>query len=545
METVKNIIERDLKKAIEALGTESAGDLLVRPNDLSKGDFACNLCFSLAKQIKKSPQDIASMLVEALKAEFTNSEQSDYDCVAEAGYINFTVANRYKFAWLEQVISGGLKGVLPKFDKKQKILIEFISANPTGPLTLANGRAGFLGDALAKILRIRGHEVNTEYYINDAGNQIELLAESVLAQLGKAEDKEILYKGKYIKELSKKFAQESVGKTRDEFGRFLADYLMENEIKPVILDKMMVGIDRWVSEYNDIRQTGLLDEVLKALEDSGHTFKEEDALYLKTTTFGDDKDRVLIKSDGKYTYFLVDIAYHLEKARRQYDHLITILGADHYGYVVRLGAGLEALGYPHDILEIVLLQLVKLYKNGQEVRMSKRAGNFILMEQALEDVPSDVLRFYLLSYNPNSQVDINLDALSSKTDKNPVYLVQYAFARINSIMKKVQEYGYKQSDISSDIVSDISNYWQLLFRETYFLIEAVIKSGNLRHPHLITNQIMSLSLSFHKFYEQERIIDNERVVNERLELVQAVRRLMQDCLEILGISAPEQMIREN
>lgn len=537
METVKQLIINDLSEAFKVLGLEAVGEILVSPADLDLADFTCNLCFRLAREAKCTPNVLADRVVEFITNKYTKSEQNEYIMYSKSGYINFTVNDKYKIVWLKNVINNGLTGAIKQADKKLNINLEFISANPTGPLTLANGRAGFLGDALANILELVGHKIAREYYVNDAGNQIKILSQSVKASLGLIPPEEHFYLGEYIADLASKF-KDQVGLPDEEFGRVLADYLLTEEIKPVILDSMGVRMDAWISEYNDIRNSSLLEEILEKLKATTYLYVDEGATWLKTKVFGDDKDRVLIKADGEMTYFLVDIAYHYHKVQRGFDKLITILGADHYGYVRRLDAGLQALGQPSDILEIVILQMIRLFKGGAEVKMSKRAGKYILMQQALDEVPADLLRFYLLSYNPNSQVDIDLDTLSSNTEKNPIYSVQYMFARLNSMLTKAANL-----KINDDDRSGLSDDWTRLWRHLYYLPVAIARAADIYQPNILAGDILSLALTFHKYYEKERLILSDKVVFNRLLLIKSLHIAIREALKILGISAPEKMMR--
>lgn len=536
METVKVLINNDLREAFLGLGLKADGDLLVQPADLNLADFTCNLCFQLARVAKCSPTVLADKMTELIAKKYKKSEQNEYKIYSVSGYINFTVADKYKFNWLNSVINNGLLSSIKLAAVKAEINLEFISANPTGPLTLANGRAGFFGEALGNLLEILGHKVTREYYVNDAGNQIKILGQSVKARLGLIPNEDNYYQGEYVADLAEKFkARASLAD--EDFGRVLAEYLLEAEIKPVIQNSMGIRIDSWISEYRDIREAGLLEQILGKLRATSYVYEAVGAVWIKTTGFGDDKDRVLIKADGEMTYFLVDIAYHYHKLRRGADKLITILGADHYGYVRRLGVGLQTLGYGANVLDIIILQMVKLYKGGTEVKMSKRAGNFVLMQQALDEVPADLLKFYLLSYNPNSQVDIDLDGLSAASDKNPVYSVQYMLARLNSMLKKAEPCKVVES---SEVASE---QWCRLFRELYYLPVAAVRAADNYQPNLLVGHILSLALNFHKYYERERLIETDEVARPRLLLIKSLQISLKEILQVLGLSAPEQMIK--
>ncbi len=536
MEIVKQIIQKDLWEALTLEGLPSVDDLLSQPTQLELADFTSNIAFKVARELKKSPQEVALRLASALKEKYKNSEQLPYEVEAVAGYINFKVVDEARLAWISELLEGGAAAKIEKITEPKKILLEFISANPTGPLTLANGRAGFFGDALANLWEVFGHKVHREYYVNDAGNQIKILGQSAKAFLGLIKAEEGHYKGEYIGDLAKKF-KEQANLEDEEFGQVLAGYLLEQEIKPVINKTMGVKINSWISEFKDIRTSGKLEIVLDKLKKSGQTFEEGGALWLKTTNFGDDKDRVLIKADGEMTYFLIDIAYHLYKLDRGFNKLVTVLGADHFGYTVRLGASLEVLGYPKTILEIIILQLIRLQQDGQEVKMSKRSGNFVLMTEALQSVPVDLLRFYLLSFSPTSQVEINLDLLGQNNQDNPVYLVQYAHARIASILEKIEGLAVEKNS------GKFSNEGLILFRQAYYFFEVIKQASLTNQPHLIANAVLAIAASFHKFYEHERVLDSGVVVATRLSLVKATKEVINFGLTILGITAPEKMIK--
>ncbi|OGF82569.1 hypothetical protein A3B18_01220 [Candidatus Giovannonibacteria bacterium RIFCSPLOWO2_01_FULL_46_13] len=493
------MLRDELKKEILKIsGLQDAK--ITEPEHAENGDWTTNAAFSLAKKIGKSPNDAAEDLADKLR-----SEKSDVVDRAESvgGFINI---------WIKDEVLLLSLGVVTKIrSKNTKINLEFVSANPTGPLTMANGRGGFYGDALANILEKTGYDVTREYYINDAGNQVRLLGESIEAAEGKREDKEEYYKGEYVKELA--------GKSPEEAIQFLV-----GEIKKS-LEKAGIKFNVWFSE-SKLREKKEPEKVLKFLEDKNLIEKKDGAVWLG--------EAVLVKSDGEYTYFLVDLAYHWNKFfDRKFDMAVDIWGADHHGYVERMKKGVEVLGIGPEKLKIIIMQLVRLMSGGKEVKMSKRAGTFVTMEELLDEVGVDVARWFFLERSPNTHMDFDLDLAKEKSEKNPVFYVQYAYVRMLSILrnshleaKLPSSFGYApERDLALKILR-----WPEILEDTSCDYQV----------HRLTTYAYELAQAFSAFYRDVKVIGSDREA-ELLYLVSKAKETLTDVLKTLGISQPEKM----
>ncbi len=495
------MLRDELIKEISSAVGEDLDIKLVEPERSENGDYSTNAAFLLAKKLKKSPNDIAEEISHKLR-----SAKSDLVDRADSvgGFVNVWVKDEA----LIKKLGEGLK-----FDKKnKKINVEFVSANPTGPLTMANGRGGFYGDALANVLAKVGYDVTREYYINDAGNQIRLLGESIEATEGKRETKEEYYKGEYIKELE--------GKSGAEAAETLLAKIEDS------LEKAGIKFDVWFSEKK-MRGESELEKVLKLLGNKAE--KKDGAAWLG--------DAVLVKSDSEPTYFLSDLAYHYDKfAKRKFDLAIDIWGADHHGYVERMKKGIEALEIEPGRLKIIIMQLVRLVSGGKEVRMSKRAGEFVTMDDLLGQVGVDVARWFFLERSPNTHMDFDLDLAKEKSEKNPVYYVQYAHTRMASILGK--------SNLEAKLLSKLSKFLDpseralalkiLRFSE---LLEDISKDYQV---HRLTTYAYELAQTFSAFYRDVKVISSKREA-ELLCLVSKTKETLGNVLKLLGISQPEKM----
>ncbi|MDD5032837.1 MAG: arginine--tRNA ligase [Candidatus Pacebacteria bacterium] len=443
--------------------------------------------------------------------------------VAGNGFINFRLS--------EKGIEDGLKFALKeKFDflKSEKIQVEFISANPTGPLTLGNGRGGVFGDVLGNVFKKAGAEVVKEYYINNAGNQIEILGHSVL------KDDKAEYKGEYIDELGKKLG----GEEPLEVGKKAADIILESIKKTV--SEMGIDFDVWFSESKELRETGKVEEIMRWLKEKDLAYEKDDALWFRATKFGDSEDRVLIKTGGEPTYFGVDCAYHKNKfEERKFDRVINIWGADHHGDVKRVKGFIDALGHK-DKFEIILMQFVRLFQNGAAARMSKREGVYVLVDDVLKEIGKDAFRYFMLTRSPDTHMDFDLELAKEQSKKNPVYYIQYAGARMSNILKK-SEAGLKNEKIEIQNLTEPQER-RLLLKLIQFpeMIESVSRDYQV---HRLTTYIYELAAAFTDFYENVRVLEAEgdELKNSRLLLVSVSRRLLEQVLGLLGISAPEKM----
>jgi len=493
----------------------------------------------LSKTMGEKPQKIANDIINSIeKGDIIGSAEA-----ADPGFINFKIA----LPCLQQKISE-IIGPLTSSDLKAgqggkyghsdlgkdlQVNIEFISANPTGPLTLGNGRGGYFGDVLANIFRAYGAEVEREFYINDRGAQILALGHSVL------KDGEAVYKGKYIDDIAEKISS----KNPAEAGSEAVTILMEEYIKKTI-HKMGIEFNTWFSEKS-LHEGRLVDEILEMLKKDKLTYEQDGALWLKTTNFSDDKDRVIVTKDGQHTYFLSDIAYHLDKINRGYDLLIDFWGADHHGYVGRMQAAIGILKKEKNWagkLEVLICQLVRLVSKGQEVKMSKREGTYVTLDELIDEVGADATRFFFLDRALNTHMDFDLDLAKERSQKNPVYYIQYAYARIASILEKSQS--------SNSNVQANSNLQTLKEPEEKALIKELIKLPELvseivgdYQVQKLPNYAKNLADSFHRFYEKCPVIKSgsDELTSARLELLKATQIVLKNTLDLMGISAPEKM----
>lgn len=512
------MIRNELKSAIKDAIRKKFGEIGIPefsaevPENPEHGDYATSIAMVLAKTLKKNPMEIASVIAGA----FSIQHSAFSIKVAPPGFINF---------WLsEGVLQKEFAEILKKKEKygagkkkKEKINIEFVSANPTGPLTMANGRGGFYGDVLANTLEKAGYKVTREYYINDAGNQVRLLYESILVAEGKTPEKEEYYKGEYIKDLVGKSSEKAV------------DILMGGIKKS--LAKAGIRFDKWFSEKKQLREKNELKKTLYFLEKKGLLEKRDGAIWLG--------DGVLVKSDSEPTYFLSDLAYHHDKfIKRKFDIAINIWGADHHGYVERMKKGVGALGVDPSRLRIIIMQLVRLMKGGQEVRMSKRAGEFVTLDELIDEVGLDAARYFFLEKSPDTHMDFNLDLAKERSVKNPVYYIQYAHARISSIFRKAKS--YKLQATSFKLLKEKEELG--LIKKLIQFPEVVEDTANDYQVHRLTRYAYELARSFHNFYEKQRVItENKELTVARLALVKATQIVLKSALGLLGISAPKRM----
>lgn len=435
----------------------------------------------------------------------------------------------------------------------QKVQVEFVSANPTGDLHLGHARGAAVGDSLCNILDKAGFDVSREYYINDAGNQINNLALSVEVRYFEAlglekEMPEDGYRGEDIKGIGQKLADEFgdrfVHEPEEERMKFFREYGLKYELEKlrVDLENFRVPFDVWYSETS-LYENGKIEPALETLRAKGYVFEEDGATWLRSTDFGDDKDRVLIKKDGSFTYLLPDIAYHKDKLDRGFDQLINIWGADHHGYIPRMKAAIQALGYPADKLEVEIIQLVHLYKNGEKMKMSKRTGKAVTMRDLIEEVGLDATRYFFAMRSAATHMDFDLDLAISTSNENPVYYAQYAHARICSMLRQGEEKGYEPNLEKADFSHIQSEKEYDLLKIIGSFPEVVAEAAEKRIPHRVTNYIYDLASALHSFYNAEKVIDaeNETKTTARLSLMKATQITLANALKLIGVSAPEKM----
>ena len=518
------------------------------PNNPDHGHFATNLAMTLAGEQKSSPRNIAEIIIRhlvdpdhfILKAE-----------IGGAGFINFFVAPGQWYDLLSHVINLKDDYGRSSIGKGKKTMVEFVSANPTGPLHLGHGRGAALGDTLCRILDFSGYDVKSEFYINDAGQQIKMLGESIYSRWRQLSDPSYPfpsdgYQGDYIQELAVEIAKERKLENLaiHEAAELLSELGKDKILKEIKEDlaNFRVTFDLWYKE-SDLYSSGKIDHAIKLIEKGGMFFEKDGALWIRTSRFGDDKDRVVRKKDGEFTYFASDVSYHLDKWKRGFKRVINIWGADHHGYITRVKAAIETQGIPGDWLEILLIQLVKLWEGGAEVKMSKRSGKYVTLKELVDEVGVDAVRFVFLSKDHTSPLDFDIGLVKKKDSENPVYYVQYAHARVCSLFRKAATENIhlpEQPDSTLQrLVLDEEIALIRKMAEFPSLIEEI--AGDLG-PHRLTYYLTELAGSFHRYYNRHRIVSDDRTLTQaRLFLSLGIRILIKNGLRLLGVSAPEVM----
>jgi len=508
------------------------------------GDYSSSVALQLAGVVKLPPREVAEKIVSNFPA------HKDIKKVQTegAGFVNFTLSDAAVLTVKKEILKKGTDYAKEKQTHPRHINVEFISANPTGPLTLANGRGGFFGDVLAAVYAKRGHIVEREYYVNDAGNQVNILAESVLrkhlTQAGiPTTYPDYCYQGAYIDELARdlKIPNYNIAKhTLEEIRDKIKDKIvarMLKDIQRVVKDKMKITFDTFFSERSLYGPAGVVEATLAYMKEKDLVYEADGALWLKTSEYGDDKDRVLKKKDGEYTYLLPDIAYHVNKLEtRGFDLAITVVGADHHGYIGRMYAAMDMFGHKGQV-ELVVMQMIRLLRDGQEVRMSKRSGTYVTIEELIDEVGIDATRYFFLMHAASSHMDFNLELAKEKSEKNPVYYVQYAHARMCSILKRAES-----QEKSSQRDGRLSPYSRRLLVQMMRWPDLLADVAEDMSVHQIPQFAYDLATTFHAWYTKERVIQEDGVVNHALlDLVRTTQIVMQDVLSVMGISAPEKM----
>ncbi|MFA7319639.1 MAG: arginine--tRNA ligase [Parcubacteria group bacterium] len=540
---MKEEIEKILKETIETLKNrenwpdfETFEIAVDYPKNEVFGDFTTNVAMSLGRLAKKNPLEVANALSLVIGQQSLTKAIFDKVEVVAPGYLNFYLSKKYLQDKVAEINEQQEKFGDNNIGQGIKINNEFISANPTGPLHLGNGRGGFYGDSVSKILKKSGFEVTNEYYVNDAGEQVVKLGHSVL------KDSEAVYGGEYIDELNKRL--ESKTKDPIAIGVLATHIILEEYIKKTVQEKMKIEFDSWISESIDLGAKnfgGYVDKAVEILNEKGLTFEEEGALWLKTTKFGDDKDRVLQKSNRQKTYFASDCGYLLNKKERNFDNLIEIWGADHHGYVNRFRAAAQALGFKKEQVRFIIVQLVKLVKNGKEVRMSKRAGNVVYIDDLIEKVGHDVTRFFFLMYSPDTHMNFDLGLAEEHSEKNPVFHVQYAHARICSILGKAADLGINAE--KADLTKLVHEKELLLVRELDKFPALVAEVAQSYEVHKLPYYAIRLADKFHSFYNDLKVIDADdpELTAARLKLIAATKIVLREVLRLIGVSSPDRM----
>lgn len=520
------------------------------PNDKSHGDFSCNAALVSTKVFKQNPRNIANLIMENAVLEGTVFEKIE---VAGPGFLNFFVGRNWFAETVNTVLNEKENYGKTEDGKGKRVLVEFVSANPTGPMHIGNARGGALGDCLASLLQYAGYYVEREFYINDAGNQINKFGLSLDLRYRQhfgdnVEMPEDSYHGQDIIDHAENFAKlygdKYMNASEEERRKALVDYALPINVKGLETDllKYRIKYDSWFKE-SDLHNNGAVNEIIELLKKSGYTYEKDGALWFKSTELGDDKDRVLIRDNGIPTYFVPDIAYHYNKlVKRKFDIAIDILGADHHGYIPRMKAALTALGIEASKLEAVICQMVRLVRNGETVKLSKRSGKAITLTTLLDEIPMDAARFFFNLRDANTHFDFDLDLAVEESSKNPVYYVQYAHARICRILEKLKEEGvaYKQLSENQLIYTEPSEIE--LIRHIATLPDTISEAAKERNPSDITKYLTELAQHFHKFYDSCPIKGaEEQILQSRLSLCIAAKTVLKNLLDMLKIEAPEKM----
>ena len=541
---LKEQIKEMIKSALNELYIKFDPENIVVevPKKREQGDFSTNIAMQLTKVLKDNPRNIAEKIVEVLSK---NTNEIKTIEIAGPGFINIYLNDEYVFSGISNVIKQGENYGSSSIGKKEKVDIEFVSANPTGILHLGTARGAAYGSNLANIMSFAGYDVTKEYYINDAGNQIINLGISLKERYkglcGLEENMpEDGYYGSEIIDIAKtifdKYGNSKLDEDLEFFKKVAVDYLL-NIIKTDLFN-FGVTFDVWTSEKS-IRAKGRIEESLKILDEKGLVYKKDNATWLKTTVYGDDKDRVLIKTDGSYTYLVPDIAYHLDKFDRGFDYLVDVFGADHHSYVSRLKASIEALGYDKDKLEVRLLQMVRLLRDGEIVKMSKRTGGNITISELVGEIGKDAARYFFATRSLDGQMDFDINLALKKSSENPFFYVGYANARICSILKDAKE---KNIDICTDIKEAIDIDSKALLLKVYEFTEVLASAALKKEPHLITNYVYELASMFHNYYGKHKILtDDIKMSEKRLGLIKTVGITITNALKLIGVKAPEKM----
>lgn len=548
---IKDTILSSIKKAISDY--PPIEPILEPPKITAHGDLSTNIAMIIASRIGKKPRDIAKDIVERLKIPPDICEKID---IAGPGFINFYLSTTSIYKLLKEILSNPKDYGKSTIGRGKKVLIEFVSANPTGPLTIAHARQAAVGDIISNLMETAGFDVEREYYLNDRGRQMRLLGESTWARYmelvgQKVDFPEDGYKGEYIidiaREVIKEYGERYQKVPKENALEFFQEYTKDKIMEMIKKDLSDFGVEfkNWISE-KELVNSGAVERILSLLDEKGYIFKEEGAVWFRSTQFGDDKDRALIKSTGEMTYLLPDIAYHDGKYKRGFTLLIDLWGPDHHGYAPRLYSAMQALGYPKDSLKIIIVQLATLYRNGQQVSMSTRAGEFVSLRDLINEVGKDAGRYFFAMRGPSAHLDFDLDIAKRQTPENPVYYIQYAHARISSIFSKYEELtGNLTQDIDftkidTSTLKESEEINLIKFLSQYPII--IEDCCQLLSPHLLTDYLELLVSKFHNYYEKHRVLTNdEKLTLGRLSLIRAVQIVLVNALKILGVSIPERM----
>ena len=539
-EELVTLVSRALASGgLDKLGQEEI--ILDLPTDNRFGDFTTNIALKLSKALKKSPRELAAKLAALIQQEIPKSELKDLISqvkVEGAGFINFYLDASYFYIQLSKIITQGKDALRLDIGKNKRVLMEFVSANPTGSLSVAHARQAAVGDCLANILEFLNFSLEREFYLNDEGNQINILGNSVQLRREELAGKKIdfpedYYQGDYIYDIAKEADKLQIKDV--DLGDFAASYILKI-IKQELTD-FGVNFDCWYSQ-KELAKSGKVEQAFVLLKERGFLYEQDGALWFKSTAFGDDKDRVVIKSDGSQTYLAPDIAYHHDKFNRGFNWLINLWGPDHHGYINRIKAAIQAFGHSPESLSIIIVQLATIFRNGQPIQMSTRRGQYITLREVLDEVGSDAARFFFLMRRTSSHLDFDLEVAKKQSAENPVYYVQYAHARICSILRSVTSLSQGDLDLAVLKEKEELNLIKKMLEFKVILNICLVTSD----PYMLTVYLQELSESFHKFYDLHRVLgQSDALTNARLALIKGTKIVLSCGLELLGVSQPEKM----
>lgn len=518
------------------------------PKDSGHGDFACNAAMLLARQARIAPRQIAGIIIEHIDSQVSFLDKVE---TAGAGFINFFLDKSWLYEIPAMVLNmDGCFGENPRVGKK--VQVEFVSANPTGNLHMGNARGGALGDTLANVLAKAGYDVEREFYINDCGNQIEVFGQSLEARYLQLMGQDVTfpengYAGQdvvdTVKNMIKEYQDRLLKLEPAQRRQQMIDYALREKVSYIkqTLKDFGIEYDVWFSEKS-LHDQGKVAAVIEYLRQRDYLYEYEGALWFRTTLFGDEKDEVLLRANGVPTYFAADIAYHKDKFDRGFDWVINVWGADHHGHVARMKGAMQAIGYDPDRLDIMLMQLVRLYRGGQIVRMSKRTGTTVSLDELIEEVGKDGARFFFVMRSPDSQLDFDMELAKQQNQENPVYYVQYAHARIMSIFRQAQAAGATIPELQSIDYSRWGCEELQIIRKVADFPEEIAIAARTMAPHRIARYVLDLAGLFHSFYNHQRVLNEDKGLQDaRLVLMECTRITIKNALDILGVSAPEQM----
>ena len=551
-EAIHQAVSTSLRAAAAAGDLPPLDDLsfvVERPRDRSHGDWAANAALVAARPARRQPRDIAALIVRHLPP-VPHLERAE---VAGPGFVNFTLAPSWYAAVLARAAQGGPDHARSQAGAGERIQVEFVSSNPNGPLHIGHGRGGVVGDVLCRVLEYVGHPVEREYYYNDAGAQMGRFSASLEARCRQALGEEAAvpedgYHGAYLEEWGRELAAEQGSALRalpaGEWGPPVLAWGLRRAMRDIeeTLQLARIPFDSWFSEA-ELHRRGEVEEAIRRLEERGYLYRAEGALWFRSTEFGDEKDRVLVTGDGRYTYLAPDVAYHLDKFGRGFDRLINIWGADHHGYVPRMKAAVAALGFDPNRLELIITQMVNLFRGGEPVRMSTRAGEFVTFRKVIEEVGADAARYYLVAVSPDTTLNFDLEEAKRQSMENPVYYLQYAYARVRSLEEFAAGRGVVRLPLEEADLSLLTHPAEIdVLKQADRLGEEVAEAALRRAPHRIAAYGQDFAAAFHKFYTDCRIVtDDAALTQARLWLAEAAKSVLAAVLGLLGLSAPDHM----